>query len=120
MQERAADGAGETGSSGMFDVKGSAHPYVEEHLTIGLEIGPDGRERGVAVRHRERAGCGQGSCRISGAAADEEWANVRTLGAKGDGSDDTAALQAAIDGHKVLYFPTGTYRVTNTLAAETR
>ena len=38
---------GETGASGMFAVKGSSHPYVEEHLTIGVEIGPDGRERGV-------------------------------------------------------------------------
>src|ERR1035441_8876475 len=41
---------GQTGSSGMFAVKGSSHPYIEEHLTIGLEIGPDGRERGVEVR----------------------------------------------------------------------
>ncbi len=108
---------GEAGSGGEFDVKGSAHAYVEEHLTIGLEIGPDGRERGVAVRHRERAGAGKALVSdIPALPPMSEWANVRTLGAKGDGADDTAALQAAIDGHKVLYFPTGTYRVTNTLA----
>jgi sugar lactone lactonase YvrE len=45
-----------------------------------------------------------------------EWTNVRSLGVKGDGSsDDTAALQAAIDGHRVLYFPSGHYLVTDTL-----
>ena len=44
------------------------------------------------------------------------WANVRDLGAKGDGqTDDTAALQKAIDAHRVLYFPQGYYAVTDTL-----
>ena len=45
-----------------------------------------------------------------------EWASVRRLGAKGDGSsDDTAAIQAAIDAHRVVYFPIGRYIVTDTL-----
>ncbi|HZV56288.1 MAG TPA: glycosyl hydrolase family 28-related protein, partial [Sphingobium sp.] len=45
-----------------------------------------------------------------------EWVNVRDLGVKGDGtSDDTAALRAAIDKHRVLYFPSGFYSVTDTL-----
>ncbi|HWT50607.1 MAG TPA: glycosyl hydrolase family 28-related protein, partial [Caulobacter sp.] len=45
-----------------------------------------------------------------------EWTNVKTLGVKGDGtSDDTAALQSAIDTHRVLYLPVGFYRVTDTL-----
>ncbi len=44
------------------------------------------------------------------------WTNVRDLGVKGDNaSDDTAALQKAIDTHRVLYFPAGFYRVTDTL-----
>ena len=105
-----------TGSSGMFAVKGSSHPYVEEHLTIGVEIGPDGRERGMQIRHRERAGSDKAvASDIPLLPLMREWVNVRTLGAKGDGSDDTAALQASIDGHRVLYFPSGAYRVTNTL-----
>ncbi|HTQ98779.1 MAG TPA: glycosyl hydrolase family 28-related protein, partial [Candidatus Acidoferrum sp.] len=46
----------------------------------------------------------------------KEWTNVRDLGAKGDGTtDDTAALQAAIDAHRVLWFPSGFYRVTDRL-----
>ncbi len=45
-----------------------------------------------------------------------EWTNVKTLGVRGDGkTDDTAAIQRAIDAHRVLYFPTGFYMVTDTL-----
>ena len=45
-----------------------------------------------------------------------DWTNVRTLGAAGDGkTDDTAAIQKAIEGHRVLYFPSGVYRVTDTI-----
>jgi hypothetical protein len=44
------------------------------------------------------------------------WTNVKTLGVKGDGeTDDTAALQRAIESHRVLYLPTGFYKVTDTL-----
>ncbi|HMI20511.1 MAG TPA: glycosyl hydrolase family 28-related protein [Sphingomonas sp.] len=44
------------------------------------------------------------------------WANVQDLGAKGDGqTDDTAALQKAIDTHRILYFPQGYYQVSDTL-----
>jgi hypothetical protein len=45
-----------------------------------------------------------------------QWSDVRSLGVKGDGqSDDTAALQRAIDTHRVLYFPAGFYMVRGTL-----
>ncbi len=46
----------------------------------------------------------------------DTWANVRTLGAKGDGvTDDTEVLRTAIAQHSVIYFPSGRYRVTDTL-----
>ncbi|MGA8030711.1 MAG: glycosyl hydrolase family 28-related protein [Bryobacteraceae bacterium] len=46
----------------------------------------------------------------------EDWVNVHTLGVAGDGAtDDTAAMQKAIDSHRVLYFPSGHYIVRNTL-----
>ena len=46
-----------------------------------------------------------------------EWVNVHALGVKGDGAtDDTAALQQAIDAHRVLYLPSGHYVVRSTLA----
>jgi sugar lactone lactonase YvrE len=45
-----------------------------------------------------------------------DWTNVRTLGAKGDfAADDTAAIQRAIDTHRVLYFPAGYYKITDSL-----
>ncbi|MEO9131666.1 MAG: glycosyl hydrolase family 28-related protein [Sphingomonas sp.] len=48
--------------------------------------------------------------------ATDAWTNVRTLGAKGDNvSDDTAAIQAAIDQHRVVYFPSGRYVVSDTI-----
>jgi hypothetical protein len=45
-----------------------------------------------------------------------EWTNVATLGAVGDNAtDNTAVLKAAIAAHRVLYFPAGFYRVSDTL-----
>ena len=46
----------------------------------------------------------------------ETWANVHSLGAKGDGTtDDTDALRSAIAQHRTIYFPSGQYRVTDTI-----
>ncbi|MDB5441292.1 MAG: SMP-30/Gluconolaconase/LRE domain protein, partial [Caulobacteraceae bacterium] len=45
-----------------------------------------------------------------------QWVSVRTLGVKGDNvTNDTAALQKAIDEHAVLYFPAGRYVINDTL-----
>jgi len=49
-----------------------------------------------------------------------DWVSVKGLGAVGDGvADDTAAIQKALDGVRegsTIYFPAGTYRVTNTVS----
>ncbi len=45
-----------------------------------------------------------------------KWVNIHTLGVKGDGAtDDTAAIQQAINAHQVLYFPSGHYVVRDTI-----
>lgn len=45
-----------------------------------------------------------------------QWVNIRSLGVKGDGkTDDTAAIQRAIDSHRVLYLPSGRYILRDTI-----
>ena len=52
-----------------------------------------------------------------------DWLNVKSFGAKGDGTtDDTAALQKAFDAVQdgtVIYFPPGVYPVSSELIALT-
>jgi len=44
------------------------------------------------------------------------WVNVRSLGAAGDGiADDTDAIKQAIAEHRTIYFPSGQYRVSDTI-----
>lgn len=46
----------------------------------------------------------------------ETWVSVMQYGAKGDGvTDDTKALQEALNHEKTLYFPQGIYKLTDTL-----
>jgi len=45
-----------------------------------------------------------------------QWTNVRRFGARGDGkTDDTAAVQKAIDSSRVVYLPLGFYVVNDTI-----
>ncbi len=96
----------------------AAH-YVVDHFSLGLEIGADGREQGIHVRHREHAMTKPAPTvtnDIPPLPPMERWINVRSLGVKGEpGVDDTAALQAAINQHPVLFFPSGVYRVSGSL-----
>ena len=44
------------------------------------------------------------------------WANIQSLGAKGDGTaDDTGVLKQAIARYRTIYFPAGQYRITDTI-----
>jgi sugar lactone lactonase YvrE len=93
--------------------------YRVEQFSLGLEIGPDGREMGIHLRHREQA-LTQPIPPVASDIPDlpsmDQWVNVRTLGVKGEPTaDDTVALQAAIQQHPALFFPSGTYRVSGSL-----
>lgn len=47
----------------------------------------------------------------------EQWVSVAKYGAKGDGkTDDTAAIRKAIQQERILYFPQGIYKVTDTIS----
>ena len=49
----------------------------------------------------------------------EAPANIKDFGAVGDGStDDTSAIQAALDASKAVYIPSGNYRITSSLTFE--
>jgi len=49
--------------------------------------------------------------------AQDNWVNLRDLGAKGDGvTNDTAVIQKAIAEHRTIYIPSGRYIVTDTIA----
>src|ERR1017187_6079180 len=97
-------------------IKEPARNYVMEQFTLGLEIGADGREQGIRLRHHEHSlkqAAPAVRSDIPPLPPMEKWVNVRTLGVGTNASaDDTAALQAAIDLHPVLFFPSGTYRVS--------
>ncbi|MBD5523830.1 MAG: gluconolaconase [Lachnospiraceae bacterium] len=46
----------------------------------------------------------------------EKWVSVLQYGAKGDGvSDDTKAIQTAVEEANILYFPQGIYKITDTV-----
>ena len=46
----------------------------------------------------------------------DTWVNIRTLGARGDGTtDDTEVFKKAIAEHRAIYLPSGYYVVTDTL-----
>jgi hypothetical protein len=46
----------------------------------------------------------------------DTWVNIRSLGARGDGTtDDTDVLRKAIAQHRTIYLPSGQYRVTDTI-----
>ena len=77
--------------------------YVVDRLSAGLEIGPDGREFGIVTRHKEhalRAAAPIVPSDIPALPPMEQWFTVT------NGTD----LQALVNEHRVLYFPTGTYR----------
>jgi hypothetical protein len=101
--------------AGDHPVAAPSKHYVVDQFSLGLDIGPDGRETGIRLRHHKRALSRPAPVAASDVPAlppMETWVNVRTLGVNGDSStDDTAALQAAIDQHRALFFPSGTYRV---------
>jgi hypothetical protein len=84
-------------------IKAPGKFYVVDNLSAGLEIGVDGREAGIVTRHKEhalRAPAPIVPSDIPPLPPMEQWFTVT------NGAD----LQAAVNEHRVLYFPMGTYR----------
>jgi hypothetical protein len=100
-------------------VAGAGSAYRVKEFTYGLTLAGQGTigtyqtrmdQARIAALPPRRAPA------IRALPATKDWVDVRSLGVKGDGkSDDTAALQRAIDSHRVLYFPIGFYMISDTL-----
>ncbi|GGY77924.1 hypothetical protein GCM10007388_08440 [Pseudoduganella plicata] len=97
---------------------GAGRDYKVTEFTYGLTLKQLGEPGQFASNYKTAA--------FTAAAPDQralrllppssQWASVRRFGAKGDGvTDDTAALQKAIDSSRVVYLPLGFYVVNDTI-----
>ena len=100
-------------------VPGRGPVYEVKNFTYGLIVPGEGRMGSIGMQYDAFP---LASLPVALPAAiralppSPEWVNVHALGVKGDGmSDDTAALQRAINTHRVLYLPGGHYVVQDTL-----
>ena len=93
--------------------------YIVQEFSHGLKIGETGKAAGVTTEFRAKAAArwpGDAPTDVAELPPTEKWANVRDFGAKGDGAtDDTAAIKRALAERSAIYFPTGKYRVTETI-----
>jgi hypothetical protein len=100
-------------------VSGPAEIYAVQTFSHGLHYQDIGSEAAIHEVY-EAIGLSALPDRVKSDILDlppiDTWVNIRTLGAKGDGTtDDTEVLRDAIAQHRTLYLPSGQYRVTDTL-----
>ncbi len=100
-------------------VAGKGLVYAVTNFTYGLIVPGEGRMGAIGMQY-EAAPLSSLPATLSPAIQalppSSEWVNVHTLGVKGDGTtDDTEALQQAINTHRVLYLPGGHFAVRDTL-----
>ncbi len=104
-------------------LKGPSQYYMMDKFSVGLDIGQDGMEKGVAMHHKEHE--------LSEAApvvkSDipqlppmSEWVNANTVGISSgnDGQTNSQAIKEAMKEHKALYFPSGRYNFAEPVRLE--
>jgi hypothetical protein len=100
------------------DVKGTGRSYQVAEFNHGLKLDGLGGQGHFDTNFKTGAlvATGREERVLRALPPTKEWHSVRSFGAKGDGStDDTAAIQKAIDTHRVIYLPLGTYAINDTL-----
>ncbi|MGO8672646.1 MAG: glycosyl hydrolase family 28-related protein [Capsulimonadaceae bacterium] len=104
---------------GSPTVPGPGAIYRVDQFTHGLvfdDIGADPTLKTIFLSTPLAADPGPGPSDIPTLPDPDTWVNVAQLGAQGDGvTDNTAILRKAISEHTTLYFPTGRYRVSDTI-----
>ncbi len=100
-------------------VPGKGAIYTVKNFTYGLIVPGEGRMGTIGMQYDAATIASLPASlppAIRALPPSSDWVNVHDLGVKGDGTtDDTAALQQAIDAHRVLYLPGGHYVVRDTL-----
>jgi hypothetical protein len=99
-------------------VEGKGGQYIVSDFNYGIVVPAEGEMGKIGTRGAAMPFDGSVDlpAAIRLAPPPSEWVNVHTLGVKGDGqTDDTAAIKAAIAAHRVLYFPSGHYVVSDTI-----
>src|ERR1700761_4485792 len=100
-------------------IAGPSENYEVTGFTYGLTFKSPGSVGEVGARFDTKAVTELppwGPPAIAAPPSPDSWVNLRTLGARGDGTtDDTEAIRKAIAGNRAIYVPTGHYIVTDTL-----
>ncbi len=98
---------------------GPSEEYVVKSFTHGLVLkgaADWGRIETKFDAHPAAQPAPTGSDAIAALPPATTWVNLQSLGVKGDGvTDETVAIQKAIDEHPTLYIPMGRYLVTDTI-----
>jgi hypothetical protein len=99
-------------------LKGKGRNYQVAEFNHGLKLPGLGEPGHFDTNYRTAALPAQSSAvRVMRALPPtSDWASVRSFGARGDGvTDDTAAIQKAIDSRRVVYLPLGVYAVNDSI-----
>ena len=106
-------------SSDGKNIKGKSNQYVIKNFTHGLvmeNMSDNARYNTISEIEVINSVPQRLQKTIPGLPPMNTWVNVKDLGVSGDGkTDDTQSIRDAIANHKTLYFPTGWYRITETI-----
>ncbi len=101
------------------ELRGPGEIYRVKVLSHGLTIAAPGAIGEIKTRYDAaplKSMPPPAAKAIRGLPPPATWVNLRSLGVKGDGvTDETAAIQRAVSGRRVLYIPSGHYVVTDTI-----